>query len=584
MQNMSRIIYVCIRHLSSFKHIKAEMQLVAKRITPDNISPVSINIVDREPGIVYGIINQTSLIEEKYNGILLGKTFGYCHRWWELNQPSPDGSFALFRGGDEAIEILSDVAGSRSIWYYHDEEIFIASSSQRAIIMLAKTFKFNNVVVPWILSTGTIGFANSWDKRLKLLPADSILKLNRLSWTLHLKVNPVEFSVLSVPDNHHEKLLKEALEDTFKSLDLEYANWALPLSGGYDSRTILSFLNLMCFTKELRVITWGLKASLSMKGNDAYIARKVAESFKIQHEYYHTDLMEDSVDEVLTRFLVCGEGRSDNISGYTDGFKMWKTIFEDKIQGIIRGDDCFGSRPVHSLKYVRKLIGIPLCSDLGNLKEFEKLGFSSQDLPDELKHKTGETLATYRDRLYHEYRMPTILSALNDLKLPFVEVINPFLSKRIVYQVRKMPDHLRTERELYMRIIRPINSRIPYATNSAIAQRSTILKSFEFAEVLKKELTSHLANSLFSERFLSSILKNIEIGGINLKMSTSIRETFKYLTPRWVKLNVVGRVKESNIDFNTIALRICIATKMFRLLSDDAVFLNRKDGIGPKIS
>src|SRR5690606_29608884 len=158
---------------------------------------------------------------------------------WIAGESAPDGSYALFRGSEDLIELVSDAAGSRSIWYYQDEQRFIASTSQRAIVGLLRSFSFNKKVLPWILSTGGLGPDNSWDTRIQLVPPDSIFTLDRNTWKTSIQSNPVKFEPLEVSDKEHEKLLLDALEDTFRSLKINYSNWVLPLSGGYDSRSIV---------------------------------------------------------------------------------------------------------------------------------------------------------------------------------------------------------------------------------------------------------------------------------------------------------------------------------------------------------
>ena len=52
----------------------------------------------------------------------------------------PDGSYALFRSDENKVELITDVVGSRTIWYVRTEDAFIASTSQRAIIFFSSGF------------------------------------------------------------------------------------------------------------------------------------------------------------------------------------------------------------------------------------------------------------------------------------------------------------------------------------------------------------------------------------------------------------------------------------------------------------
>ena len=53
----------------------------------------------------------------------------------------PDGSYALIRCSADEIELVADIAASRAVWYYHDDDVFLASSSQRALVALLGDFE-----------------------------------------------------------------------------------------------------------------------------------------------------------------------------------------------------------------------------------------------------------------------------------------------------------------------------------------------------------------------------------------------------------------------------------------------------------
>ena len=118
------------------------METIISRTIPDNIRPRSPKIVI-EGNVIYGISNPANSILERGKSVLLGLAFGDHEKWWEPGGQIPDGSYSIFRSDEQNTEVLTDVLATRSVWYYHDEEIFIASSSQRAIVMMLVNFKFN---------------------------------------------------------------------------------------------------------------------------------------------------------------------------------------------------------------------------------------------------------------------------------------------------------------------------------------------------------------------------------------------------------------------------------------------------------
>ncbi|MCX6262899.1 MAG: hypothetical protein NTY95_19025 [Bacteroidia bacterium] len=328
---MAKNIYICSREKLPFS-VGEQLLKICKNLAPDNITPAEPMVLVNGD-IAFGVMNPSKTLLVSGNSLLMGQIFDKGEKWDVPLQEFPDGSYALFRDGKEYCEIVADPVGSRSIWYYFDDNVLIASTSQRAIVMFLGSFEFNENVIPWMLSTGTLGPAFSWDKRIKCVPVDSSVILDKKNWSISTKSNPIEFTVLKKSDEQHEKLLKESLRTTFKTLNLDYSNWVLPLSGGYDSRGILCLLlDASPNSNRLRTITWGLKSSLDIKRNDAMVASELASKLNVPNKYYANDLSEEPIEKIINRFVLLGEGRIDLLSDYMDGFKMWKTIFEDGIK------------------------------------------------------------------------------------------------------------------------------------------------------------------------------------------------------------------------------------------------------------
>ena len=92
-------------------------------------------------------------------------------------------------------------------------------------------FQFNESVVPWMLSTGSLGPSLSWDKRIEKLPPDSSVVLDKRDWSVSRKSTPIEFTPIEQSKEQHERMLREALEETNAALDLDLTKWVLALSG-----------------------------------------------------------------------------------------------------------------------------------------------------------------------------------------------------------------------------------------------------------------------------------------------------------------------------------------------------------------
>ena len=573
---MAKIVLICFRERQGNPYSHKEIEILSNRLTPDNISPTQPHIVT-DNGVDALIFNHNNTIFIKNSSVCIGSFISSNDDWWKPMADVPDGSYALFRSDESAVELVTDIVASRTIWYFQNEELFIASTSQRAIVFLTRKFTPNKATFSWMLSTGTLGPSLSWDKRIECLGVNSRLVLDRTTWKIAIKDERVVFNTLNLSDEEHKTRLQNALNYVFEHLQLDQTKWVLPLSGGYDSRAILLMLKKQ---KNLRCITWGLKSSLSERKNDAYIAKSLAEFFNLDHKYFDTSISNEPIEKIFNRFLVAGEGRIDHIAGYMDGFEIWKLLFESKCFGIIRGDEGFGWNPVNTSLDVRREIGVRMFTDYSNCNNLIASGLKDigiYALPERLQQRDRESLSTWRDRLYHEFRIPVILAALNDLKCSYVEVSNPFLSAGIIKYVREMPDHLRTKKRLFKDIVRSISPAIGIAKYPAIGEAKDILKTSDVVSLLSNELNTSYAKGLLSEKFIDHILVNMTTIDASSKnrLLNKIIKPIKYSIPGNLKNILRKTVVRDKIDYNVLAFRAYIICKMTQFLSEDASLLSR---------
>jgi hypothetical protein len=313
-----------------------------------------------------------------------------------------------------------------------------------------------------------------------------------------------------------------------------------------------------------------LKKSINEAGNDAKVAKDLASALGVGHRYYHTDVSEEPIAEVVDRFLLCGEGRIDHIAGYMDGMKIWRDLLGDGVIGIIRGDEAFGCSPLSSALAVRHYVGCALCSDYSNLVDvIERFGLSHQEFPAHLKQRDDESLSTWRDRLYHIYRLPTVLAALSDLKFSYVEQITPLLSILILSRVRELPDRLRTGKTLFKGIVNTITPKVAYANKGANASVEDILRGSPVVELLYNTLRCDYSRTLFSSEFLNYVTKGIAFdGSSNNKTPSSLKKPI----PGFVE--TLNLLKDSSaglptVDANILAFRVYIIIRMHQILSED---------------
>ncbi|EMS32082.1 hypothetical protein C943_01344 [Mariniradius saccharolyticus AK6] len=564
---MSKIIWVYSR-----KKLKndaaAKLDNICSFLTPDNLipNPHKIHLTEN---CGYGILNPKANIVCKDNSVLMGVLNGGFREWQNPGSEVPDGNFAIFRSSATTTEIISDSSGSRTIWYFFDNDLLIASTSQFAIIKYVSGFEFNRNVIPWMLTTGTLGPDNSWDKRIKKMPPNTVLKLDHLTWNIELRTDEIPFGEAKNSEVGFEKM-DETLKESFRLLNLSSTKWVLPLSGGYDSRGILFYL-ISTNQADISTITWGLPGSRDDKKSDAYIAEKLSSSLNVPNLFLDTDFSDEPFAVIFERFIKNGEGRIDHISGYLDGFKIWSDLNKNGIDLIIRGDENFGWLSVNSPKDVLTSLGISFFYEYPFLKKHLNMQDYIQELPESLSKKENETLHQWRDRLYHQYRLQNLISSLGDLKYSYVEQIVPLLTRKVLQTTYQLSDKNRTDKILWKSIVESFNPKFSFATSQAIASVEKIYHSEKVVTFLKGFLSENLKNEIFEEQFMIEVLQHIKFTG--KKLGHSEKMTFRKIVKILIPSKIYSLIKdnisvERELDWNLLAMRISLTIFIYRLLKD----------------
>lgn len=563
---MSNLIYACWRE--GAKALQADALVrVADRIRPSGLEghPHRTAEGEREALCLTGPVGAAEM-----SGLAahVGAFAGDETDWQRPGSPVPDGTFALIRSDGGLTELCSDFAGSRTLWYAQTEEHFFASTSQRALVCLLGSLDLNRQAFAWFLSSGSLGPTDAWDARLRRLPREARLSLDRARWTLELRAAPLAFDPTPVKTEECREALLEILRASVRRFDFTKARWALPLSGGYDCRFILGVL----VEEGLRppTMTWGMAASRTQPGNDAFIAEKLAAHYGLAHGYLLTDGPEDAPEAVVDRFLGASGGTTDQLFPYLDGLRMWAAFADQGIAGVIRGDEGFGWIPVKSDAHARNSVGLTLLSDFMDPSQAEEIAHGGQRLPEEWGRRAQESIPAYRDRLYHGYRIPIGLAALNDVKAPFVEIASPLLAREALAFIRRMPDALRTDKALFRQIATSLSPPLPYATMGADDDRNGYLGSGPYTRWFKEELASAEAGVLLPPSLQADLLAGLRGPASGGSSSRSMRAALKRIIPSaWVKA-ARAQMGPERPSRRLLTLRAALGSRMVRLLEQDA--------------
>jgi len=556
---MAKIIHLTVRNEADLPHFAAVARKIAADLVPDNFPHPQASAFHAE-GIAVGISGPSDFVLTRGTSVAAGYLVDPAQPWHRPGAARPDGAYALFRSDADVVEVVTDSLASRTVWYLQTDDFFVASTSQRAIVALLGSFEFNPAVIPWMLSSGTLGPGLSWDRRIRCLEGASILTLDRRAWELRLRTEPVVFSPLDIPARDHENRVLDALRHAIGAARVGDSRWAITLSGGVDSRLILS---LLTETRGLRAVTWGTKNSPDDPHSDAVVAARLASHFGLPHVYYPTDLAVASIERVFERFIQNGEGRVDRMSGYADGFALWEAIVCSGVRGIVRGDEAFGKEPVRAESDVRFMGGMQLWSDHSGLPGLDELGLPSQPLPDFASRHPGESLETWRDRLYHQYRVPYLLAALSDLKLGYVEQINPLFCDSVTRLIRELPDALRTHKVLLRNIGHALSPDLPLARSNSIEAPDRLFRSPQVVTFVRESLSDGAA-----ERVLPSALVKYTVDGLRVARNGSrgsIRRRARGSVAGWMRsigiLNQPAERRPAGIDRNRIAFRALLIAR-----------------------
>jgi hypothetical protein len=571
---MAKIVYACVRNPQYAGGTESIIKTATQRLIPDNISGAPCAFY-ADGGILYGISCISGGIARQGSSVCMGLAYDSTAGWSQPLSGHPDGTHAIFRSNEAHTEVLTDVVGSRAVWYYFDDNIFVAGTSQRAVTAVAGKFTFNKAVIPWVLSTGGLGPGNSWNKELQIIPPYASLQLDRKNWQLTLSKNELRYEAKPGSKAQHYEKVKEAIYQSFRDFEIDLSKWTLPMSGGYDSRGIGCLLKeTRKDFKNLKSVTWGLKSSLQDKETDAWVGTEVAKALGLEHRYFETDNLREQMDKVFERYFWCGEGRVDHVTGYMDGFATWKAIYDSGTYGVIRGDENFGWHYPTTETNARLINYFGLCSDYKNLEELTQYSFEKQVIPAELQRRPDESLQAWADRLYEQYTLPTVMSGLNDLKLSYTEIFSPLLARKILLQMHQLPDHLRQDKVIFKKLVESLLP-LKFAKKQATMKEEGVFASPEVVNVITVALQSTQLKNIFPEQLLQDVCAKLRQGaGDESKKGTHrtsnpIKNFIKEILPAPIKAKLMEKMPKPSVDIGILAFRLFTISRMQQLLQDD---------------
>ncbi len=245
----------------------------------------------------------------------------------------------------------------------------------------------------------------------------------------------------------------------------------IPLSGGYDSRSILGCVKKAQPELEVPTITWGVDEN--RPDSDAVIAAAIARHLKTPHVFF--PLVPDELPVHFHDFVRLDEGLTDGVGNYPQGLYIFNQIRSRlNVNVLLRGDEVFGWKEnistipelLHSLD-IHELARLP-----GNYTYLQKRSrrtleeTGGEQMARILRQVPYDDLHDVKDHLYFNQRLAGYLQPLNQLKMHVLWIRNPYLDNDILDFIAHLPTEMRLGKNLFISAVRrtfPELDRFPIA-------------------------------------------------------------------------------------------------------------------------
>jgi asparagine synthetase B (glutamine-hydrolysing) len=258
---------------------------------------------------------------------------------------------------------------------------------------------------------------------------------------------------------------------------LDGGNIGVPLSGGFDSRSILGCVKKIQPDRQVSTVTWGFEPNRPV--SDAVIADAIARHLKTRHTFF--SLKPAELPSHFRTFVKLDEGRTDGVGNYPQGLYIFDEIRSRlNVNILLRGDEVFGWKEnvstipglLHSLD-IHELRRLP-----NNYTYLEKrkrrllVDAGREQMRRILKQAPYDDLHDVKDYLYFNQRLPGYLQPLNQLKTHSLWIRNPYLDNEILDFIIHLPTSMRLGKNLFIAAVR---QSFPELIHLPIAERHNLI-------------------------------------------------------------------------------------------------------------
>lgn len=573
---MAKYTFVHLRDNVDMERVPDQLRAVCASLTPRSIRGECHHIVQEWPFrprtwlAVQNAPDRPLLTDGE--DLVIGRILG------EESRPDPtsDGSYAIVQIDDDAVRFYTDQFGSRTLWYYIDERMLVVSTSQRAVVQIKGSFNLNREALSWFLSSGCQGPFMSWDADVKQAEPRLEYAFDSSRWSLQVR----EKQGLSLPASSTERFehyIKQyeayaaaALSQIFEQ-ERSAGPVLLPLSGGLDSRLLLSLAQEQGAADRVDLVNWGVP-STAETFDDKAAAKRVADSHeKPLLDAYLPEVPHD-LDDVLDRFVEASEGRIDHFNAYTDAFEMWDGFYRAGYRAVVRGDIPFTEGVDIGEASARAHIGLSAFSDYANLADYDLGDLPSLQRPIEIRQQERESLVRWRDRLYVSWRVPMVISSFANLISGHVECHSPMMSWRLFVDYCRLPDRDKGDKKHIEALARAHDqSGVPFDATPALLPISNSFDHQEGLTYMRNYLAERCDPSIFPAPLIHSVLSSIRIRfnrHVTPHHKVNRKKYLKLIISKCIPSIIKGLLKarlSRRLSPLTLGYRLIIADKTVRM-------------------
>ena len=582
---MANYIFIKTRQPTEQSKIIDKLEQVCCLLEPTIIKNKSQNtatIWPEDANGFYAIQNSEDVAGPKDNALVIG-WIDQTDNKVKSYSSNADGSYAVITNKNDEVSFFCDQFGSRTLWYYYDENILIVSTSQRAIVALKSTFKLNQAAIAWYLSSGCQGPFISWDQEVIQALPNLEYKLDVGNWSF----DSIQKQGMSLPCSgstklsEYLKIYEKQVTKSLKQIISEYANdqVLLPLSGGLDSRLLLALSKKAGLTDKMTLANWGVD-TLANVFDDKKAANQIASSYgkNLLDKYLPVNI--DGYDKFFEHFAEASEGRIDHFNAFTDDFEMWDDFFQSGYRTVIRGDIPYPTGICINQTQIRAKMGLELLSDYANVDKFSMQKYIKLQTENLTERLESESLIRWRDRTFKDIRVPLVHSAFSQQISAFTEIRSPMFSWSLYKLYMGLPDkkkgNKRHIQKLWKKYDRSgVSSKAVGSLNSMNSYFDSICgHEYLLHKLLEANKNGHLRPDLIDS--VQHILSKRSINDESKSTIILVRQTVKRILSDYLPALPKAYLKSKSsqkLSATTLAYRIVMIDKIISMYESDARYI-----------